>query len=103
MGASIFSLEKSKIDFKEVKTFCDQKISEGLRVEYKEDFPINEKLARTICAFANTAGGIILIGVTADKRNNVPMDIQESILQKDWKKKLVAFVWDIFCRKLCPK
>jgi len=75
LGVSLFTLEKSKIDFKEVKRFCDQQISEGLRVDYKEDFPKNERLARTICAFSNTAGGIILIGVKADKKSNVPVDI----------------------------
>jgi hypothetical protein len=75
LGVSLFTLEKSKIDFKEVKRFCDQQISEGLRVDYKKDFPKNERLARTICAFANTAGGIILIGVKADKKSNVPTDI----------------------------
>jgi len=75
LGISLFTLEKSKIDFKVVKSFCDQQISEGLRVDYKKDFPKNEKLAKAICAFANTAGGIILIGVKADKKSNVPTDI----------------------------
>jgi hypothetical protein len=68
-------LEKSKIEFKEIKSFCDQQISEGLRVDYKEDIPQNEGLAKTICAFANTAGGIILIGVKAEKKRNIPVNI----------------------------
>jgi len=72
---SLFALEKSKIDFKVLKIFCSQQISEGLRIEYKRDFPKNADLAKTICAFANTAGGIILIGVEADKEKNVPTDI----------------------------
>jgi hypothetical protein len=73
---SLFALEKSKISYNEVKSFCDQQISEGLRIEYKEDFPQNEGLSRTICAFANTAGGILLIGVKADKVRNVPVEVQ---------------------------
>jgi hypothetical protein len=82
-------LEKSKINFKEIKSFCDQQISEGLRIEYKEDFPKNEGLARTICAFANTAGGIILLGVKADRERSIPVGIPGIRMMKGLEEKVV--------------
>jgi hypothetical protein len=75
MASSLFTLENSKITFTEIKKFCDQQFSEGLRIDYKREFPQNDSLAKTICAFANSAGGIILIGVEADKVKNVSTNI----------------------------
>ena len=89
MESSLFTLEKSKIDFQAIKSFCDQKLSEGLRIEYKGDFPKNEGLARTICAFANTSGGIILIGVKADKERSIPVDIQGIQIAKGLEERVI--------------
>lgn len=36
---------------------------EGRSLEFKRGLPRDEKTARTICAFANTRGGILLVGV----------------------------------------
>lgn len=47
-----------------------EEISEGLYVEYKEDFPTH--LAKIVASFANTFGGWILIGVDARNPRNVP-------------------------------
>jgi hypothetical protein len=37
---------------------------EGARVEFKRTLPRDERAARTLCAFANTRGGLLLVGVT---------------------------------------
>lgn len=49
------------ITFETIENFCKQEIEESVRIEYKEDFP--RDLEKTMAAFANTYGGIILIGV----------------------------------------
>lgn len=40
---------------------------EGLKTEFKRKFTTPEKIAKEMCAFANTAGGMILFGVDDDK------------------------------------
>jgi len=37
---------------------------EGMRLEFKRRLPREERAARTLCAFANTRGGLLLVGVT---------------------------------------
>jgi hypothetical protein len=37
---------------------------EGKNLEFKRGLPRDEKTARTLCAFANTRGGLLLIGVS---------------------------------------
>lgn len=47
-----------------------EEISEGLYVEYKEDFPTH--LGKIVASFANTFGGWIIIGANARNPRNVP-------------------------------
>ena len=54
MELSLFALENSKITIKEIRNFYDQQFSEGLRIEYKREFPQNVDLAKTICAFGES-------------------------------------------------
>ena len=49
------------ITFETIEDFCKQEMEESVRIDYKEDFPRN--LEKTMSAFANTYGGIILIGI----------------------------------------
>jgi hypothetical protein len=41
---------------------------EGTRIEFKRRLPRDDRAARTLCAFANTRGGLLLIGVTDQGR-----------------------------------
>ncbi len=51
------------------------KLGEGYNLEFKEN--IDKSLAREVCAFANSSGGKILLGVT-DKglKKNILLDNQ---------------------------
>lgn len=41
---------------------------EGTRREFKRTLPRDDKVARTLCAFGNTRGGLLLVGITDRKR-----------------------------------
>lgn len=45
-------------------------VAEGLYVEYKREFPGNDKIGQSVASFANTYGGWYMVGVEADKQTN---------------------------------
>jgi hypothetical protein len=64
---SIYTKDIVSISFNDVMNFFNLKIRESLRIDYKRDFPA--ELERIVASFANTAGGIILIGIATDEAN----------------------------------
>ena len=50
------------MDLEEIKKLIGQ--GEGVEIEFKPSFPTQHELAKTLCAFANTFGGIFFIGVS---------------------------------------
>ncbi len=65
----LFDTPLRDITFDDVVRFC-KTFPEGVRVEYKRE-PAN--IPKVISSFANTVGGIWLIGVETDKANNMPI------------------------------
>jgi predicted HTH transcriptional regulator len=49
---------------------------EGLKLEYKQQISSQEKIAKTLSAMSNTAGGLILIGIS-DQRKIIGIDPEE--------------------------
>lgn len=64
----MFSKPLSKIEYSDVEAFCDT-FGEGVRVEYKSE--MIEAIPKTVSAFANTLGGILVIGAETDDQNKV--------------------------------
>ena len=60
----MFVGDLDKKTYEDVLSFLQEAIPEGVRLDYRRDFPIN--LEKTIAALANTEGGVILIGVEED-------------------------------------
>ena len=52
------------------------KEEEGLKIEYKQQISSQEKIAKTLSAMSNTAGGLILIGIS-DHRKIMGIDPEE--------------------------
>ena len=52
------------------------KEEEGLKIEYKQQISSQEKIAKTLSAMSNTAGGLILIGIS-DQRKIMGIDPEE--------------------------
>jgi Putative DNA-binding domain len=68
---SLWTKPANAITFADVDAFCQTGQPEGMRLDYKWEWP--ENLEKTIAAFANTLGGIVLLGVDADKTTNKPI------------------------------
>lgn len=61
---------KNNPTYEDVITFCEKQIPEGIHLDYKKDMSSPAGIAKTICAFANTQGGTIIVGV--EDENNKP-------------------------------
>ena len=62
----MFIKSESDITFSDIKAFCDE-YSEGVRVEYKQAI---RHIPKIVSSFANTQGGIFIIGVKTDNETN---------------------------------
>ena len=82
-------MELTNITYDIIQNFCDQKIPESQKIEYKVSFPEGIKLERSICALGNTLGGIIFIGVEADKKTNIPKAIPGITLEEGLEEKII--------------
>src|SRR5260370_9602209 len=67
---SLWHKSVSEISFDDIDAFCRTMQPEGMRLDYKVARPSD--LAKLIAAFANTLGGLIVLGVDADKTTNQP-------------------------------
>jgi len=69
----LFSRPIADITFEDVKEFC-KRFREGLRVEYKSTFDANvkKKISRVASSFANSYGGILVVGINAN--NGIPQE-----------------------------
>ena len=63
----MFTKLESDITFSDIKAFCDE-YNEGVRVEYKREMV--RHIPKIVSSFANTQGGILIIGVRADNETN---------------------------------
>ena len=62
----MFTKSKNEITFSDVEDFC-REFGEGVRVEYKQEV---KHIPKIVSSFANTQGGIFIIGVETDKATN---------------------------------
>ena len=69
---SLFTMPKDKIMFADVEAFC-REWGEGVRVEYKSEVA---NVPKTVSAFANSQGGVFIIGVETAANNNVKFPIK---------------------------
>jgi hypothetical protein len=62
----LFSKPIAVLTYEDVEEFC-KRFHEGLRVEYKSTFDSNvkRKIPRAVSAFANSYGGILIVGINA--------------------------------------
>lgn len=93
---SIYTKPINAIEYDDVVSFCQQKIAEGVNLDYKKDFPPSG-LEKTISAFANTFGGVIIIGVGDEDSKPKP-----PFIGIDYKDRLEERVWNIILDNIYP-
>ena len=69
-----------EITFEDVEAFCKE-YPESEQVEYKRE--ITRSIPKIVSSFANTSGGIFIIGVEADKTDNRVIFPIQGIRKKD--------------------
>jgi len=81
-----FSKPIKQLEYDDIVTFCRAKLKENEVLDYKKDFP--NKLEKVLSAFANTYGGIIIIGVgevdAKPEDNPVGIDYKDGLEEKLW-------------------
>lgn len=71
-----FNKNISEIEYSDLQKLVDERISEGWYIEYKGDFPKNNKnIAKSIASFANSEGGWYIIGIEEETGTNNPKKI----------------------------
>ena len=68
----MFTKPIDEITFEDVQSFCEE-WGEGVRVEYKSELKVKNHIPKVVSSFANTYGGIFLIGIKTDKTTNMPI------------------------------
>jgi len=65
-----FNKKPEELKVEDVQNFIDKKIEENVSLDYKHISSIDdmEKFARHVSGFANTEGGLIILGVNEDKQ-----------------------------------
>lgn len=61
----LFTKPIQEITYEDIINFCSEGHLEGSILEYKSQLPDNDKIAKSLSAFANTYGGIFIVGVNA--------------------------------------
>ena len=59
----LFTKPQNEITFADVENFC-QEFGEGVRVEYKREI---KHVPKIVSSFANTHGGVFIIGAETDE------------------------------------
>ncbi|WP_158860323.1 AlbA family DNA-binding domain-containing protein [Lunatibacter salilacus] len=91
----MYSLKKNN-DF--IKKIISRQ--EGLQLDFKQNLSSQSKIAKTIVAFANTAGGTIVVGIS-DNGKLIGIDVEEEKYMveeaiKNYCVPPVAFMYDIY-------
>ena len=102
MPPTLFDLPLDQIDYNIVKEFIEQAHPEGPRIDYKKKIPNSEKIAKTISAFANTHGGLLIIGVKTKRIDHAEFNVPEKLVGVEIKGGLESKFTNIALSRIFP-
>lgn len=68
---NLLTIPLDEVTHDDLLNFCEEKHIEDIDLDYKADFPSD--LARLLSAFANTQGGLAIIGVEEEGKTRLPV------------------------------
>lgn len=97
----IYSKHITEITWEDIVDFCSQEIVEGATLDYKREFP--QDLPKTIAAFANTMGGIILLGISESNENKPLLPIQGIPFERGLSEKVMSMILSNITPPIIPE
>ncbi len=100
---SVFTKATSEITFADIDELMSAKTQEGWMLDYKGEWIGNDEIAKLVCAFANTYGGLIVFGIAEEKGKNTPGEFTWFECPKEnLGSKIDSITWDkitppVFC------
>lgn len=89
----ILTKSLSSLTYDDIVTFSKEKNPEGIQLDYKKEFP-DKGLAKIIASFANTRGGIIIIGIEEDEKTGIPINA-DGLLQGKHEDRIYQYIGNI--------
>jgi len=84
IALSFFEKKIENLEYIDIDNLvCINKIPESYNLDYKVDYPKNEKLAKLMCSFANASGGYIIVGIEEVRVNNKNTGVPDKIIGVD--------------------
>src|SRR5262245_37716582 len=101
VSVNLWSVDIKKLTWDELDEFLQEKEAETVQLDYKQS--VDEGLKKTICAFANTMGGMIVVGLEEDKQNNTCIyPSEETSRLEPMKKNFKESIYQIASQKIYP-
>ncbi len=96
----MFGIPVDTLTFENIEEFLKSGVREGVALDFKEDFP--PKLAKALSSFANTYGGIVLIGVGETSTGAAALPIVGIPLKSGLREQIIQVCLDAIYPPLVP-
>jgi hypothetical protein len=97
----MFGIPIDSLTLESIEEFLKSGVREGVALDFKEDFPA--KLAKTISSFANTYGGIVLVGVEETSTGAGVLPIKGVSLKSGLREQVIQTCLDAIYPPLIPE
>ncbi|OGZ32447.1 MAG: hypothetical protein A2V69_02405 [Candidatus Portnoybacteria bacterium RBG_13_40_8] len=97
----IFTKPINELKLEDIQAFCEKGIKEGFNLDYKEAFP--KDLAKIISAFANTSGGVVIIGIEEDDEGKPKLPIKGASFERGLDLKVINIILENISPPIFPE
>ncbi|MDD5544701.1 MAG: ATP-binding protein [Acidobacteriia bacterium] len=91
---SIFSKPLSQIGSQDLAELLAEKAVENVRLEFKRDIPNKDETLKKLSSFANTYGGVVVVGAKANSSDGRIVGFPGVDIQSGYKQKVVQWCFD---------